>query len=1032
MRRLIRRSMVTAVALAAVTSPLASVTRHLLQVEPAGAEVSGGTPSFSPSGIDGGGFQNVVAVDPAGSGLLLAGGDVSGFHRSLDWGRSWTTANRGVAALAQLRIASIVFSPQTPGKVYAGTGNDGAGGGLLVSSDNGLNWELRSTAPQFSGGNTSVASLPRPHPRSTGNLLAIDATAGLLYAATFKDGVMRSADDGRTWTSIGLSGTYLRSLALDPSNPEFLYAASYGSGVYRTTTASSDGGFAPLPDSPATAEELLAQGSELYAAAGPDGVFRSSDRGGTWAQLAPAALRTDGPVWTTIAGRADGVANVLFAGADNPTRTPDGWHSVMRSTDSGQTWLPVTQAIRISTSVGGPGGEQWWHASEHRTAMLGGASYTPAQISIDPTNPDRVFVAGRAGIWGTQDSASNWYPMTSGLGVTINRSVIADPNTPGRVYVANTDYLMLASTDGLARVTHARPPTARGTVGYSLALETSTTPSAVYLASGDRELNADGEIHSNPDPVAGGTWVDEGLAAVTGGKRPLAVAVQNVEGRPVIVAAVEEGGVWRKQYDLWTKSDGLAMSGIQRTKAASLSWTPGSPDVFLYDRETGVWRSNDEGRTWAMIWGMPSRGEGTGYVVADPTSPGRLYVSVGGTGLYVLTSATTGTVGTGITPTKLGSFSRPGAISVGRDGRLYAAEVGGQGAGAALSISNDNGLTWTDAADDYYHRSALFPLAMAVGPERNIYLSLNGNGAIRAMSPLPDTTAPTPPSAVSAAVGVDRVSLSWSPSTDDTAVDHYVVNRDGALLGGTASTSYIDTTVAAGTTYTYTVQAVDAAGNVSATSIPVTAGLPVPRISLRSSSSQRVLGNRLTMPRPYVDAGWTMVASISVRGKPSITSPTGWTRIGQTTTPDGRLSQATFYRLAGTAEPLSYSWSFPGTYAAVGTIVALSGVSVEAPIDRSSSSAIKSSAITAPSVTPSVGNTFALGFFGIADYVSIAPPASMTAVRTVRLSGANDISLLTSVKPLEKPTPSGAFKATASTAESNVGQLVVLRPRSPG
>src|SRR6266536_3275717 len=48
----------------------------------------GGVPTlrFQGSGVEGGGFQNVVAVDPSGSGALLSGGDVSGFQRSTDWG----------------------------------------------------------------------------------------------------------------------------------------------------------------------------------------------------------------------------------------------------------------------------------------------------------------------------------------------------------------------------------------------------------------------------------------------------------------------------------------------------------------------------------------------------------------------------------------------------------------------------------------------------------------------------------------------------------------------------------------------------------------------------------------------------------------------------------------------------------------------------------------------------------------------------------------------------------------------------------
>src|SRR3954471_16713168 len=41
--------------------------------------------TFAESGLGGGGFQNVIAIDPADSGLVLAGGDTSGIYRSLDW-----------------------------------------------------------------------------------------------------------------------------------------------------------------------------------------------------------------------------------------------------------------------------------------------------------------------------------------------------------------------------------------------------------------------------------------------------------------------------------------------------------------------------------------------------------------------------------------------------------------------------------------------------------------------------------------------------------------------------------------------------------------------------------------------------------------------------------------------------------------------------------------------------------------------------------------------------------------------------------
>ena len=50
--------------------------------------------------------------------------------------------------------------------------------------------------------------------------------------------------------------------------------------------------------------------------------------------------------------------------------------------------------------------------------------------------------------------------------------------------------------------------------------------------------------------------------------------------------------------------------------------------------------------------------------------------------------------------------------------------------------------------------------------------------------------------------------------------------RDGTQIGTPTTTSFNDTTVVAGTTYTYTVRSADNAGNVSADSNPVTATPP--------------------------------------------------------------------------------------------------------------------------------------------------------------------------------------------------------------
>lgn len=82
----------------------------------------------------------------------------------------------------------------------------------------------------------------------------------------------------------------------------------------------------------------------------------------------------------------------------------------------------------------------------------------------------------------------------------------------------------------------------------------------------------------------------------------------------------------------------------------------------------------------------------------------------------------------------------------------------------------------------------------------------------------PDTTPPTAPANLTAnAPTGNAVNLSWTASTDNVAVVAYDVFRDGVAtpLGSTSATSFSDTTVQPGTTYSYSVVARDGAGNAS-------------------------------------------------------------------------------------------------------------------------------------------------------------------------------------------------------------------------
>ena len=98
--------------------------------------------------------------------------------------------------------------------------------------------------------------------------------------------------------------------------------------------------------------------------------------------------------------------------------------------------------------------------------------------------------------------------------------------------------------------------------------------------------------------------------------------------------------------------------------------------------------------------------------------------------------------------------------------------------------------------------------------------NVSANAAAPPVTIVFDNTPPNPPTdLVATQSSLTEVSLSWLASMDNVAVTGYNVYRNGAEIATAAGTSYTDSSVAAGSSYPYTVAAYDAAGNVSAQSV---------------------------------------------------------------------------------------------------------------------------------------------------------------------------------------------------------------------
>jgi chitodextrinase len=112
------------------------------------------------------------------------------------------------------------------------------------------------------------------------------------------------------------------------------------------------------------------------------------------------------------------------------------------------------------------------------------------------------------------------------------------------------------------------------------------------------------------------------------------------------------------------------------------------------------------------------------------------------------------------------------------------------------------------------------------------------------VTPSSDTQAPTAPGNLrTTGKTSSSISLAWDQSTDNVAVTGYDVYRNNSKIATVASTSYTDSNLSAGTTYSYYVKAKDAAGNESAASSTINVTTDNISTGLPSGWSTEDIGN---------------------------------------------------------------------------------------------------------------------------------------------------------------------------------------------
>jgi hypothetical protein len=141
--------------------------------------------------------------------------------KSTDGGSTWS--DHASPPFSGCRLSAMVLDPGNPETIYVAEAEDGAW--LRKSADGGKNW---NTVWDWTRGMESHL-----------NALAIDPTnSAILYAglsdfsqflgSSTVSGLMKSVDGGATWSNLGLTGTAVTLLVVDPSDPSVIYASTEG------------------------------------------------------------------------------------------------------------------------------------------------------------------------------------------------------------------------------------------------------------------------------------------------------------------------------------------------------------------------------------------------------------------------------------------------------------------------------------------------------------------------------------------------------------------------------------------------------------------------------------------------------------------------------------------------------------------------------------------------------------------------------------------------------------------------------------
>jgi photosystem II stability/assembly factor-like uncharacterized protein len=497
-------------------------------------------------------------------------------------------------------------------------------------------------------------------------------------------GVWRSEDAGGTWRNIngaGLVSSFIESLAVDPRDPDHIYAGTWRQ-VYRTR----DGGetWRRIYQGMAIDRDIFSltispHDPDVVMAGTCNFLYRSNDGGGSWNERRSGLDRRHNRVHKIVHDSRD--ANTLFAGTRG---------ALYRSDDAGRSWNLILPGVAVSGLVLDEANDRLYVATEERGLMIGpadGSAFAESNLGITtarvvafdalPGAPRVLFAAradgaSRATIYYSTDIGQTWKPLGRTPAVGDVRFMRAQPRPVNRLLVVSEGGWWSAYPGGRWEAIPAPPGTTTG-IEIAPAVEgavIATTDTGVYVARAESLVGTDGAavpFDAETEPVWRPVVEDTGYVAVTVNNGRM-LAVSNAGTIAGDVAALLEGAAATRgtldgitgpivevaqhatdkqlAYAMTRTTVFRTVNGGADWQQLTLPWPaselralsidPARPDQILaLDYRGAIYRGFDHGDNWLILDEDPGMDRAWSLRVTA-AAPGYALVATQGHGLRVV------------------------------------------------------------------------------------------------------------------------------------------------------------------------------------------------------------------------------------------------------------------------------------------------------------------------------------------------------------------------------------------------------------